>query len=127
MNDVTTRLFIYSVYQLNKSTEDNYKTDVDEASILVASGWEHESVEGVYQGRKESSFIVQGDNNAESFVAKRAKQHKQECYMVVNNDKTAELVFNDGSRKVIGKWTKVEGKPEGKDYTKTSKGYYVVR
>lgn len=124
MRDITTRYFIYSTYRSTDAfSEDTYHKELE---YLKSKGLVPIQVKGQYKGIKEDSILLIGDNNLESFVAERSNYHFQESYLVVYWDLASELVFSDGARKMLGRWSTLDQKPKEGDYSEINGKYYNI-
>ena len=82
---------------------------------------------GVYKGEPESSRIVFSDDEIKAKFLR--DEYKQECYLYVHNDRTAELVYPDGTRKsLVGTFRLISPDFIGQhqNYTKVGEAFYAV-
>ena len=120
--NITNRVYIFSVFQSNKTKELN---QANHESILERLGGTE--VVGKYNGQDELSILWLGDNNLDREVQEICSRHSQECYMVVYYDNAAELVYPDGTRKVIGYLKEYHGDiSKISSYTEVDGKYYAV-
>lgn len=85
---------------------------------------------GSYQGNPELFWLATGDNSMEHEIMLLAKEFNQECVLVVHgNNQDAELVYPDGSRKMLGTMVCLgpdEGSLKGRDYAYVNGNFYIV-
>ena len=119
MNDINELpvFFILSAENANDSGRSNLYATHELETILNDYEIPYKMVEGHYNGHREDAFLIVGHGH-EALVGKLAKDFKQECYLRVDENREARLVFPQGSEG-IGKWQEHHGAlGEIKSYTK---------
>lgn len=68
----------------------------------------YEPCEGVYKGKKETSFLIKVGKEALPMMHDKANELNQECILVMNdNGSNAYLWDNDGNLNSLGKFKQV--------------------
>ena len=109
-------IIIFSVYQGNNPLEDTQNTTKVRKELgLLGIGFK--DAEGVFDGNREESFIVDGKD--EKYVIDLCKQFNQKAYLFSHNDRFTELVdVKTGDRQPLGHLESTPTKPPfGFDYT----------
>lgn len=118
-------LLIFSVFQVDKTPEENLKAHKITEENMRMAGIPHIPVQGSYRNTKELGFIVSVDQRP--LVKSLCHQYRQESYLEHFKDRHCELVFTD-FRVPIG--TMVEATKEkaekSESYTLTPDGRYFV-
>ena len=115
--------YIISAHQEGK---DNDVTDHCLSMDLNTLGLTHTEATGTYNNTSERCRVVySGDEVKAKFLR---DEYKQECYLYVHNDRSAELVYSDGTRKTLpGTFRPINPEFIGNDnYTKVGDKYYSV-
>lgn len=108
-------IIIFSVYQGNNPIEDTQNT-AKVRKELGFLGIGFKDAEGVFQGNREESFIVDGKD--EKYVVDLCKTFNQKAYLFSHNDRFTELVnVKTGDRQPLGDLVSTPNKPVGYDYT----------
>lgn len=125
MFDVVTRYYIVSAQKTNLDDLTNTTRHHDLINALQQIGYNPQPVLGKYAGMLEQSVIIAGSPETENLLNKIIKDYDQESYLIVYYDNAAELVYQDGSRKTIGKLNQVND-PKGQDFTKVGDKFYAL-
>lgn len=131
MKDVTSRWFIYSVFQNSvndKINEDNHVAEID--YINKEYSLNSRSILGQFEGKKELSILVQGDNNLEAIIQDRMKKYNQKCYLIVYHDGAVESVNNIGERQQLGQFVEVHEDivtRDKRDFSLINGRYYIIQ
>lgn len=129
MKNITERLYIFTTWNADKDTNELRYSSLFNA--LKSNNRAVVKANGRYNGANEPSFVLTGDNNFEEIIKDICATHKQECFMVVYpaQGAVAELVYNNGVRKDIGKFTRVskDEAEKAQAYTELDGVYYVVK
>jgi hypothetical protein len=116
INELPT-FFVLSAERDNLSSRDNLYRTHELEGILNELEIPYKIVEGHYNGLREDAFVVVG-HGYEAIVSKLARDFDQECYLRVDENRQARLVFPQGSES-IGKWQEHVGATNGlSNYTK---------
>lgn len=95
---------IISAYR-GKSVAHDRRSHADLSADLALLGVHFKEVEGRYLGAYEQSFVCWPESaDHESGILALAVCYGQDCVLVVHGDRTAELVFANGARQVIGEF-----------------------
>ncbi len=106
----------------------------DELNLLAREGVTITEACGFYEGREETSYVVQclpsDAGHVEGAVAELARAYDQDCYLVqtCEYDEAAELVYcEDGSReKLDGRLRQVENVDGLSGWTEVAGVYYAI-
>lgn len=125
MKAQSSHLLIFSVFQVDKTPEENLKAHkITEENMRMAKV-PHIPVQGSYRNTKELGFIVPVEQR--DLVKSLCHQYKQESYLEHHKDRHCELVFTD-FRLPLG--TMVETTKEKAEaseaYTLTPDGRYFI-
>lgn len=84
------------------------------------------TVKGVYRGESEVSFVVSRVH--EATISSLCKLFDQDCYLTVDNNNNAELVFPGGESTPVGRWQGVTRAiaVSHDSYTESDGNYYVA-
>ena len=128
MHNVTERVYIFSVFNSQRSEAANVAEHFETIRSLKAKHYTPTEVEGRYNGIDEKSIMLYGTNLTEPVIEELAKKHFQESYLVVYHDGAAELVYSDGNRKVLGEFIPVnESQAKSRDaYSKIGSQWFVI-
>lgn len=99
-------LFIFSVFS-EKLTKQSCVAQHDWLlDDLIRAGYDAREVKGIYNGMEEHSIMLIVPFNqvfaATGVVEYLCLKHKQECYLISNNERKTHLVYPNGTRKYIG-------------------------
>lgn len=114
--------FIFSVFQSNQDDSINFLNHQFMKATLERQAVRFIEATGAYNGDKEMCFIVFGLSN-EDLVKGYSQTFNQESYLMVHNDRTAELKFKDKVIR-IGQMHKVKDIKDLQSYVITNNGYY---
>jgi hypothetical protein len=107
-------ILVFSAERSELSQRENALRTEEVVDVLQERGASFREVEGVFNRVKEASFIVNAQH--EGLVRELCQAFGQDCYLHVDNDKSAILRYPDGSDAYIGMWTQTPHEPSG-DYT----------
>ena len=82
---------------------------------------------GTYKSTLERSRVVFSDDEGKAEFLR--EEYNQECYLYVHNDRTAELVYSDGTREsLVGTFRTINPDYIGQhqNYTQVGEEYYAV-
>ena len=114
----TTQPFIvFSAFNSESTLEDNVSRHITVREFLDAEEIKYIEVEGVYKGEHERSFLVPDTDRARAISENTARSYGQECILLVDANKRAELVYQDGTREQIGTWRRVRLNEAPNSYT----------
>jgi len=128
MHNVTERVYIFSVANSKRSTAANDAAHAECIQNLKERYYTPTEVNGKYNGVEEKSILLYGTNLTEPVIEEITKKNFQESYLVVYHDGVAELVYSDGSRKIVGEFVPVkEHEAKSKDgYSKIGNQWFVI-
>jgi hypothetical protein len=128
MHNVTERVYIFSVFNSKRTAKENEETHKDTIRELKAKHYAPTEVVGKYNGAEETSILLYGTNLTESVIEELSKKNFQESYLIVYHDGVAELVYSNGSRKILGDFISVsESEARSKDaYSKIGNQWFVI-
>lgn len=98
----------------NKLNHEKMRSDLEEMKYNFLEA------EGSYEGVKEKSFVVVGDNNLDIYMLRElATNYNQESILVEYSDNRCELYFTIGDIETIGKMKEVDENTalSNKDYS----------
>ena len=128
MHNVTERVYIFSVFNSQRSEAANVAEHLETIRSLKAKHYTPTEVEGRYNGIDEKSIMLYGTNLTEPVIDELAKRNFQESYLIVYHDGVAELVYSNGNRKILGEFVQAkESDAKSKDaYSKIGSQYFVI-
>lgn len=128
MHNVTERVYIFSVYNSTRSLRENQEVHARHIELLKNKGYSPGQVQGKYYESEEESILIYGTNLTEPMIQELAKAQLQESYLVIYHDGVAELVFNNGNRKIIGDFisTTEEIAKTKHSYSKIGNQWFIV-
>jgi len=128
MHNVTERVYIFSVFNSQRSASANLAAHKETIESLKAKHYSPSEVTGRYNGLDEKSIMLYGTNLTEPMIEELAKKNFQESYLVVYHDGVAELVYSSGNRKTMGSFIPAsETEAKSKDaYSKIGSQYFVI-
>ncbi len=123
-------ILIFSVYQTNKSQDENHASHIKTLESLKSSGVPCLELLGRYNEVNETSILIEGLEY--SFLVKHlCKQFNQECYLESNESRHTSLVYPNNTRLDIGRLipvSKVEAETLGNwSYNETVNQYYITK
>ena len=119
MRHLDPRKTIISACLSVNGTHRNARATCELAADLALAGIPFREVVGVYKGVREASFVTwpESDDHSAQLLA-LAVSYGQESILHVHPDRTAELEYVNGARRVIGQFQQVsEAEAEGIDHT----------
>jgi hypothetical protein len=128
MHNVTERVYIFSVFNSQRSAAANLVAHKETIESLKSKHYTPTEVNGKYNGIEEKSIMLYGTNLTEPMIEELAKKNFQESYLVVYHDGVAELVYSSGNRKIMGDFISVsESEAKSKDaYSKIGNQWFVI-
>ena len=117
---------IFSVERVNLSHDQQYIANSSVCSILSLNQVNFKRVNGCYANHTEQSYLVSAVH--EKLVAELCSLYNQDCYLKVDDNRNAVLVFPSGEETSIGLWQGV-GKAVAEshaNYTEHCGHYYVA-
>ena len=124
MKNQEPKLLIFSVDKLHRTETENEKNRafVRENLPVLLEGW------GSYEGAKEVSFVVSAKH--EKAVQKLCVETKQDCYLYLHGDRTADFLLPNGDemQKNVGTFKAVsqEVALRERDYSNFKGQYYII-
>ena len=117
---------IFSVERIYRDYKANERAVIAVMGLLSANQVNYKTVDGCYGNTQEVSFLVQATH--EKLVSDICKLYDQDCYLKVDNNRNACLVFPNGEETSVGLFQNVaksvaESLP---NYTKDGSNYWVA-
>lgn len=100
MRQLYKHVLIFSVYQKDKTSEENLQNHQGLKNILDLHRISYKSMLGCYNGSPEMSLMVSADQI--EMVKSMCRKYNQECFLERENDNMTYLVYPDGSKEYIG-------------------------
>lgn len=126
MRHLAPNLIIISAFQSTESLEKNKENHDNVLKNLKVLSVPYAVVKGCYKGKEELSVMI--DAKYRSVVDLIMTSYNQESYLEHHNDRSCDLVYNNGARVKLGTMKNVtETMALSKDaWTKTSDGRYFI-
>ena len=129
MREQHEKVVIFSVERTNLSKVENAKRTNDIKHLLSEFSTDFKLLEGWYKGTKETSFLV---------LEKECPSHRlifnaydQECYLLLDVDKEAFLVYRGGKKTSIGYFKETDKliaqKQDSYTYDVETDKYYICQ
>lgn len=120
---------IFSVFRDSQKLSDNIVASARVKLMLEENGIEYADIFGKYRGCEESSILMSQEHL--SLAISIARDHKQETILLLDSDRTAELLYvESGEREHIGTLRAVtRDEAETRlscSYNPVTKTYYIV-
>lgn len=124
MKSQSSHILIFSVFQADKPSRENYVNHAIVKEILVKNKIPFIPVLGSYENTAELSFIVSVEHR--NLVQTLCNTYNQACYLEHHKDRFCEAVFQEGRRVKLGTMTEVSEKKakELGSFTKTPDGRF---
>lgn len=117
---------IFSVSRINYDRETQNQADLTAVSILSVNKVNFKHVNGCYGNYAEQSYLVSAAH--EKLVSEICKLYNQNCYLKVDDNRNASLVFPNGEETSVGFWQGVckSVAESHANYTEHCGHYYVA-
>lgn len=125
------KALIFSVFNETNNYVNNVDNHVRVLDVLKLNSIPYVELTGSYNGKLERSFLITNVKTHRPIVEKLCSEYKQDCYLELDIDRHAELVFPNGDRQSKGYLVSVsetEARSSGNYvYSPVVNQYYITK